>query len=92
MASAAASPPERSRRGRGLGHPVGDPATSSGTPMTPVEQTSTCSARQPSSAAARSTVASTAASPAGPVQALALPELSTTTRASPEPPAGCATR
>ena len=39
--------------------------TSSGTPMTPVEQTSTCSARQPSSAAARSTVASTAP-PAGP--------------------------
>ena len=85
MASAAAGPPDRSRAPAALATPSVTLATSSGTPITPVEQTSTCSARQPSSAAARSTVASTAAGPAGPVQALALPELSTTTRASAEP-------
>ena len=60
MASAAAGPPDRSRA-PALATPSVTRATSSGTPMTPVEQTSTCSARQPSSAAARSTVASTAA-------------------------------
>src|SRR5918993_26065 len=83
-ATAGARPPERSRAAAALATPSLTRAASSGTPITPVEQTSTCSGRQPSSAAARSTVVSTAASPAGPVQALALPEFSTTTRASAE--------
>ena len=49
--------------------------TGSGSPITPVEATSTCPSGTPSAAAAAVTVACTASRPARPVNAFALPEL-----------------
>jgi hypothetical protein len=51
-------------------------------PMTPVEQTSICSAGQPTSSAARAAIRRASSRPRWPVQALALPEQMTTPRAS----------
>ena len=45
-------------------------STGSGTPITPVEQTTTCCARQPSSSATRSAVAREATMPPGPDRAI----------------------
>ena len=53
--------------------------------MVPVEAMKTSSGRQPAVRAAASTVRRTDSSPARPVKALALPELTTTSR--PDPPA-----
>ena len=50
--------------------------------MTPVEQTSICSGRQPSAAAATAVMRRASSRPRWPVQALALPEQMTTPRAS----------
>ncbi len=58
-------------------------STRSGTPITPVEQTSTSSRRQPSVRATASAVAREAFIPSGPVEQLALPALTITARARP---------
>ena len=50
------------------------------TPMTPVDATSTCEVRIPSSAAARDAVSRASFSPRSPVQALAQPEFATIAR------------
>src|SRR5712671_4912043 len=55
-------------------------STGSGTPITPVEQTTTCCARQPSNFATWSAVAREAAMPPGPTEQLAFPELTMTAR------------
>ena len=52
-------------------------------PMIPVERWSTCDRRTPSAAATASPIAAWSASPAGPVAALALPEVAMTARAYP---------
>ena len=51
-------------------------------PMTPVEQTSICSGRQPIASAATAVMRQASSSPCWPVQALALPEQMTTPRMS----------
>src|SRR5205807_3037317 len=56
---------------------------SSGSPITPVEARRTCCGRQPSAAAASSAVSLTACRPFLPVNALALPALTTSPRAVP---------
>ena len=56
-----------------------------GWPMTPVEATNTSAGAHSASSAAAFTVASTKASPALPVKALELPELTTMARATPLP-------
>ena len=56
--------------------------TGNGSMMTPVENTSTCSGAQPTSAAAFAHVARASASPELPVPALALPALTTSARKS----------
>src|SRR5579872_213183 len=58
-------------------------STGSGTPITPVEQTTTCFAPHPSSSATRSAVAREATMPPGPTEQLALPELTMTARIAP---------
>src|SRR5262249_22738878 len=65
-------------------------STGSGTPITPVEQTSTCCGRQPSSRAAAVAVRRAAALPADPVAQLAFPELTTIARRSPAEARKCA--
>ena len=55
----------------------------SGTPITPVEATNTSDGWQPSCAAVRAAIASTAARPRLPVKALELPALTTSPRARP---------
>ena len=57
--------------------------TSSGSPMTPVDEMKTSSGAQPTALAAASAVSRTASSPRFPVKALALPELTTRARARP---------
>jgi hypothetical protein len=65
----------RARRARDEAlHRVRDPPAGSGSPITPVEATRTCSAGRSSASATASTVAATPACPAAPVKALALPE------------------
>src|ERR1700722_516009 len=58
-------------------------STGSGTPITPVEQTTTCCAPQPSVSATRSAVAREATMPPGPTEQLALPELTMMARIAP---------
>ncbi len=60
-------------------------ASSSTTPMTPVEASITSRWRQPSSFAAEAAVRRAASAPALPVKALAHPALTTRARASPPP-------
>ncbi len=55
-------------------------STFKGTPITPVEQTTTCCARQPSSFPTHSAVAREATMPSGPTEQLAFPELTMTAR------------
>ena len=52
-------------------------AASSGSPITPVDAMKTCEARQPAAFAAMSAVSFTASTPFLPVNALALPEFTT---------------
>src|SRR5439155_892432 len=70
--------------------PASNAAIGSGIPMSPVEQTRTSSARQPSCAATRAHVRSASARPASPVAALALPLLRTTAVARAAVAARCA--
>src|SRR6185312_15790054 len=58
-------------------------STGRGTPITPVEQTKICSARQPKVLATRAVVAREASMPSGPTQQLAFPELTMTARIAP---------
>src|SRR5580692_5542765 len=58
-------------------------STGRGTPITPVEQTTTCFAPQPSSSATRLAVAREATMPPGPTEQLAFPELTITARIAP---------
>src|SRR5260370_20569687 len=55
-------------------------STGNGTPITPVEQTTTCFTRQSSIFATRCAVASEAAIPPGPTEQFAFPELTMTAR------------
>ena len=55
----------------------------SGTPMTPVEDTKTCSSRHPNALATCATICSTASRPRWPVKALELPALTISARALP---------
>ena len=74
---------ERSSAAAAMGTPVVKCSSESGTPMTPVEHSSTSSASHPSSRATSSAVERATSQPGAPVEALALPELSTTARARP---------
>src|SRR5579872_4526372 len=58
-------------------------STRIGTPITPVEQTTTCFSLQPSSSATRAAVARDATIPPGPTEQFALPELTMTARMAP---------
>src|SRR5579883_2209019 len=64
-------------------------STGSGTPITPVEQTTTCSPRQARSSATLSAVALEAIMPPGPTEQFAFPELTITARIAPEEARTC---
>ena len=78
MASAAAGPPSGERPSTAAPSPPSSSSTGSGTPITPVESTSTCSSASPSSRAVAAAVACASRSPCSPVAAFAFPELTTT--------------
>ena len=84
MARAARSPPstERSRAARAI--PSRTLSMGRGTPMTPVEATTTSSAAQPKASAVRAAISRASARPASPVAAFAQPAFTTTARARPE--------
>ena len=75
MASAARSQPSSARSERTAEAAAPMRSTGSGSPMTPVENGRTSSARQPAALASSSQVCRAAERPASPVPALALPEL-----------------
>ena len=66
-----------------IGTPVSYGASGSGTPITPVDATSTCSGSHPRTEATISVEASAVLTPSSPVAALALPELRTIAWATP---------
>ena len=83
IASAASRPPSGVEPGTASSTPASSASIGSRSPIRPVEQTATSPAETPSSAAACSAVAWVSWKPAGPVQALAPPELRTTASTRP---------
>ena len=83
MARSARSAPPASSDAASAGSVASIFSTGSFMPITPVEETKTSSAVQPSSAAVRRAVRSTARKPSRPVKTLALPALTTMARARP---------
>ena len=89
MARAAAAPPSRDSPRTAASTPDSNAGIGSRSPISPVEQTATSAAptgsrpARVSAAATRSAVAWVSWKPCGPVQALAPPEFSTTTRTRP---------
>ena len=83
IASAAAAPPlsESSPAARAM--PCATASIGSSLPITPVEQTTTSPASMPSARAVSLAIVRASSRPWAPVQALALPELTTTARARP---------
>ena len=84
MARAASAPPSRPRRAAAAGMPERSAGMGSGTPITPVEATSTSSATQPMARATSDAVSRASARPASPVAAFAQPAFTTTARARPD--------
>src|SRR5579863_6713946 len=78
-AESAASLPVRKAR-TAFSRPGPMTSIGNGTPMTPVDATSTCEVRMPSNAAARDAVSRASWSPRSPVQAFAQPEFATIAR------------
>ena len=74
---------ECSRAAAAIGTPVTKPSIGNGLPMTPVDPTSTSSSAHPNSAATSAAVLRATSRPGAPVDAFALPELSTTAQALP---------
>ena len=83
MASAAAGQSSGVSAATALGRQPVMQSTGSGSPITPVEARKTSRSAQPKRRAAAAAVRSTASTPAAPVKALALPELTTMARAVP---------
>ncbi len=83
MAVAAAVPPSAASDACASSTPGSSRSIGSRTPMSPVEQTATSPAPQPSRSATCSAVAWVSWKPSGPVHALAPPELRTTARNAP---------
>ena len=83
MARAASSAPAAASSGTAASTPASSRSMGSGSPISPVEQTATSPAETPSAMATHSAVAWVSWNPAGPVQALAPPELSTTASTRP---------
>ena len=78
IANAASAPPPVDSTAEALSRPASSRSSGSGTPMTPVERTSTSSVRRPRRCAARAAAARASLTPRAPVAALAFPELITT--------------
>ncbi len=85
IARAASWAPSRESAAAACGTPCSKGSISRGTPMTPVEATSTSPALQPRASATTPQVSRAMARPGSPVAALALPELMTTARIVPYP-------
>ena len=85
MASAAAGQSPGASAAAAPGRQPVMQSAGSGSPITPVEARKTSCAAQPKRWAAAAAVRSTASTPAAPVKALALPELTTMARAVPRP-------
>ena len=83
MASAASGPPSLSRAAAARVMPASSASIGSRSPISPVEHTATSPAPMSSAVATYSAVAWVSANPAGPVHALAPPELRTTARSRP---------
>ena len=83
IASAASEPPSADNALQAASTPLSSAVMGSRSPMSPVEQTATSIGATPRSSATCSAVRCVSANPAGPVQALAPPELRTTARNRP---------
>ncbi len=78
MASLKRVPPSADSSAQAAGIPAGIFCMSSRSPITPVLETATCSGRRPSSAAVSAAIRRASSSPPAPVDALAMPALTTT--------------
>ena len=83
IASAAAAPPSGPRAAAAARTPASRRSIGSRSPISPVEHTATSPAPQPSRSATSSAVEWVSGNPAGPVQALAPPELRSTAARAP---------